>query len=300
MRRTTGFCVTLLASAAIIWGASEVAAQQAPSTAYGNQIQTLQRSAGPPQPSTRILGTSNVAPGSPSRPPTWVSGQSATTLSPTTAAYAGTGTLRGPTGRAPSTGILTTPPAVPGGQIGPDGCDHNIAVTMNTLRNQYVNGMVASSDMMMGRRPSSFADLSCLERLLSPGWDGFFQLPTLSDLLQSLVNWACSTLETMFYTATAPLNSAQFSSLPVNVGPIPVNLNTGGGGRVGLGRSGVNLSGNTVDGQRVNVNQPITGTPSGGIFGGSNLSTFGGYGAPSGGLGNGGLTYNPYVSPTRF
>jgi hypothetical protein len=146
---------------------------------------------------------------------------------------------------------------------------------------------------------TSYANLSCLERLMSVGWDGFFRLPTLDELMNQILSWVCSAAQGMFNTVTAPLNQSFYTATQgIGFGPglSMGSMGVGFGGGITQGTGDVRVRGNTpqvppymrdaigqsrsvefsgrqgmaVNGRQVQpfaYNPYVAGSPSSGLFG---------------------------------
>src|SRR3546814_5818126 len=69
------------------------------------------------------------------------------------------------------------------------GCSIEVAQMEDEYRREYITGMSVLADVSSSRRPDSFAELSCLERLMNSVMDVFFEPPGLPDLLGELENF---------------------------------------------------------------------------------------------------------------
>src|SRR3546814_10627047 len=85
--------------------------------------------------------------------------------------------------------------------------------------------MSVLADVSSSRRPDSFAELSCLERLMNSVMDVFFEPPGLPDLLGELENFICDQATEVFREVSGEMAHRFDANLPV--GEIIPGVNLG-------------------------------------------------------------------------
>ncbi len=121
------------------------------------------------------------------------------------------------------------------------GCDASIAGAQDTSRLNFISGRSALANQMFSPRPSSFSNMTCLEKLFSFGnqsMDILFQPPSMSSLLGLIQNFACQAMSQYMGQAGSSFSSMLGSSF----GGLGGGINAGAAGG-GLGQiiPGVNI-----------------------------------------------------------
>lgn len=109
------------------------------------------------------------------------------------------------------------------------GCDSSIASAQDTSRLNFISGRSALANQSFSQKPSSFKDMTCLEKLFSFGnqsMDILFQPPSMSSLLSLIQNFACQAMSQYIGQAGGSFTSMLGSSF----GGLGGGINTGGGG----------------------------------------------------------------------
>lgn len=105
------------------------------------------------------------------------------------------------------------------------GCAIEVATMEEESRREYITGMGVLADVNSSRRPQSFAELSCLERLMNSVMDVFFEPPGLPDLLGALENFICDKANEVFNEVSGHMAHSFDESLPI--GEIVPGVNLG-------------------------------------------------------------------------
>src|SRR3546814_12790874 len=124
------------------------------------------------------------------------------------------------------------------------GCSIEVAQMEDEYRREYITGMSVLADVSSSRRPDSFAELSCLERLMNSVMDVFFEPPGLPDLLGELENFICDQATEVFREVSGEMAHRFDANLPVGE-IIP------GGNLVSMRGSLRSQIGRASDGERV-------------------------------------------------
>lgn len=114
-------------------------------------------------------------------------------------------------------------------------CDTSIEQASRDVREDYITGQVGLADQNYSRRPSNFANLSCLERLLNTGMDIFFSPPGMTELLSMIEQMVCEQASAIYNLATDQINT-QLND--IGDGQVRVNV----GQKSAAGEVGTNLT----------------------------------------------------------
>lgn len=140
------------------------------------------------------------------------------------------------------------------------GCDSSIASAQDTSRLNFISGRSILAGQSFSQKPSSFKDMTCLEKLFSFGnqsMDILFQPPSMSSLLGLIQNFACQAMSQYIGQAGGGFQNL----LNQSFGGLAGGIN--GGGSLGGGGSGQIIPG-------VNIGSIMTGTLNGLVMQGSN------------------------------
>jgi hypothetical protein len=143
------------------------------------------------------------------------------------------------------------------------GCDASVASAQDTSRLNFISGRAALANQSFSQKPSSFKQMTCLEKLFSFGnqsMDILFQPPSMSSLLGLIQNFACQAMSQYIGQAGGSFTSM----LGQSFGGLGGGINSGaGGGSLGGGLGqiipGVNI-GSMMSGQLQGVIMQGSGT----------------------------------------
>lgn len=143
------------------------------------------------------------------------------------------------------------------------GCDTSVASAQDTSRLNFISGRAALANQSFSQKPSSFKQMTCLEKLFSFGnqsMDILFQPPSMSSLLGLIQNFACQAMSQYIGQAGGSFSSM----LGQSFGGLGGGINAGAGGGMmggGLGQiiPGVNI-GSMMSGQLQGVITQGSGT----------------------------------------
>lgn len=142
------------------------------------------------------------------------------------------------------------------------GCDSSVASAQDTSRLNFISGRAALANQSFSQRPSSFKQMTCLEKLFSFGnqsMDILFQPPSMSSLLGLIQNFACQAMSQYIGQAGGSFTSM----LGQSFGGLGGGINAGAGSTMGGGLGqiipGVNI-GSMMSGQLQGVITQGSGT----------------------------------------
>lgn len=142
------------------------------------------------------------------------------------------------------------------------GCDASVASAQDTSRLNFISGRAALANQSFSQKPSSFKQMTCLEKLFSFGnqsMDILFQPPSMSSLLGLIQNFACQAMSQYIGQAGGSFTSM----LGQSFGGLGGGINSGAGGSLGGGIGqiipGVNI-GSMMSGQLQGVIMQGSGT----------------------------------------
>jgi hypothetical protein len=140
------------------------------------------------------------------------------------------------------------------------GCDSSIASAQDTSRLNFISGRSILAGQSFSQKPSSFKDMTCLEKLFSFGnqsMDILFQPPSMSSLLSLIQNFACQAMSQYIGQAGGGFQNLLNQSFGGLAGGINGGSSLGGGG-----------AGQIIPG--VNIGSIMTGTLNGLVMQGNN------------------------------
>lgn len=140
------------------------------------------------------------------------------------------------------------------------GCDSSIASAQDTARLNFISGRSILAGQSFSQKPTSFKDMTCLEKLFSFGnqsMDILFQPPSMSSLLGLIQNFACQAMSQYIGQAGGGFQNL----LNQSFGGLAGGIN--GGGSLGGGGAGQIIPG-------VNIGSMMTGTLNGLVMQGNN------------------------------
>lgn len=142
------------------------------------------------------------------------------------------------------------------------GCDASVASAQDTSRLNFISGRAALANQSFSQKPSSFKQMTCLEKLFSFGnqsMDILFQPPSMSSLLGLIQNFACQAMSQYMGQSGGSFTSM----LGQSFGGLGGGINSGAGGGLGGGIGqiipGVNI-GSMMSGQLQGVIMQGSGT----------------------------------------
>lgn len=123
-------------------------------------------------------------------------------------------------------------------------CNSSVSSAQDAVRNVMIQGVSGLITNSFSSRPSSFTSMACLDKFMQGKMDIMFKPPSLSDLLGTVMNFACQSVG----------SGNSFSSSGLNLSSLLGNLSGG----LNIGGSVFNLSGLFGNGSR-NVNGGFRG-----------------------------------------
>ena len=154
-------------------------------------------------------------------------------------------------------------------QVGPalaDGdCSPVVQQQQQTLQQQTINSNLNLASNFYTPMPSTFSNMSCLDKLLSGGLDIIFQPPNLSAIISAIENAVCAKAQDLVNQAKAPIVAA-ISSATSSV--------SGSGSALGDIIPGVNIGSLTGGLSITQTGSNSITTNLGSVFGSSSTATY--------------------------